>query len=374
MCEYVYILLCPLLHLTSSSPSTSLYILYSSFLNAAISPSVLVPSLLNLEDHGYGVDKGIPTMLIVSAAFDDVICISLFGVFLALVFQNGPLVFSIFRGPIEVVIGLLYGVGFGLTLWYVPSKDSVSVYAYIQVIHKRTHAHTHIVHILQYHTTQRHSCIMYERTLGVSSSAHTSLCSDQVCCMQWCQAGGQIEHIHGQHTQAPFFMHPVIDCLTSYLPPSFPSPSLLLSPFLPPFPPPPFLPPLYPPSPPLSLPPSLLPHQKKGSIVRNRLTLLVGLALFAFFGAKRMVFYNNPGFIGAGALSILTVAFVASIGWKRGRSTKHIIDRTFFILWQFIEPLLFGLIGAEVNIAAIDGKVVGEWVGGQVTGERVVYI
>ena len=98
------------------------------------------------------------------------------------------------------------------------------------------------------------------------------------------------------------------------------------------------------------------------------------MALFAFFGAKRMVFYNNPGFIGAGALSILTVAFVASIGWKRGRSTKHIIDRTFFILWQFIEPLLFGLIGAEVNIAAIDGKVVGEWVGGQVTGERVVYI
>lgn len=87
-----------------------------------------------------------------------------------------------------------------------------------------------------------------------------------------------------------------------------------------------------------------------------------------------MVFYNNPGFIGAGALSILTVAFVASIGWKRGRSTKHIIDRTFFILWQFIEPLLFGLIGAEVNIAAIDGAVVGEGVGGQVSGERVMHI
>ena len=74
-----------------------------------------------------------------------------------------------------------------------------------------------------------------------------------------------------------------------------------------------------------------------------------------------MIFYNNPGFIGAGALSILTVAFVASIGWKRGRSTKHIIDRTFFILWQFIEPLLFGLIGAEVNFSAIDGNVVGTW-------------
>lgn len=72
-----------------------------------------------------------------------------------------------------------------------------------------------------------------------------------------------------------------------------------------------------------------------------------------------MVFYDNPGFIGAGALSILTVAFVASIGWKRGLCTKHIIDRTFFIIWQFIEPLLFGLIGAEVNFADINAEVVG---------------
>ena len=72
-----------------------------------------------------------------------------------------------------------------------------------------------------------------------------------------------------------------------------------------------------------------------------------------------MVFFDNPGFIGAGALSILTMAFVASIGWKRGRSTKHIIDRTFFILWQFIEPLLFELIGAEVNILSINVDVVG---------------
>lgn len=101
------------------------------------------------------MDKGIPTMLIVSAAFDDVICISLFGVFLALVFQNGPLVFSIFRGPIEVVIGLLYGVGFGLTLWYVPSKDSVSVHAYKLY----THACVHTLIYSVYSTTTQHKDI-----------------------------------------------------------------------------------------------------------------------------------------------------------------------------------------------------------------------
>ena len=96
------------------------------FLDSAISPSVLVPNLLNLEDHGYGVAKGIPTMLIVAAAFDDVICISLFTVFLSVIFNSGPLVFSILRGPIEVVLGLLYGVGCGLLMWYIPPKDFVS--------------------------------------------------------------------------------------------------------------------------------------------------------------------------------------------------------------------------------------------------------
>ena len=102
--------------------------------------------------------------------------------------------------------------------------------------------------------------------------------------------------------------------------------------------------------------------QKKGAIVRNRLAYLLGLALFAFFAAQRMTFYDSPGFIGAGALGILSLAFVASIGWKKGLSTKKVIDRTFFILWQFIEPLLFGLIGAEINFSQIDISLIGMYI------------
>ena len=75
-----------------------------------------------------------------------------------------------------------------------------------------------------------------------------------------------------------------------------------------------------------------------------------------------MTFYDSPGFIGAGALGILSLAFVASIGWKRGLSTKKLINRTFFILWQFIEPLLFGLIGAEISISQIDLSLIGTYI------------
>ena len=48
-----------------------------------------MPSLLGLQDKGYGVAKGIPTLVIAAASFDDVIAISGFGIALGLVFSTG---------------------------------------------------------------------------------------------------------------------------------------------------------------------------------------------------------------------------------------------------------------------------------------------
>lgn len=107
----------------------SCHLLYRYML-AAISPAVLVPNLLNIQTKKppNADDRGLPTMLIVSAAFDDVICIALFGMFLGLAFSQGThLALSIARGPIEVVLGLVYGVVVGVALWYLPSTDTVSV-------------------------------------------------------------------------------------------------------------------------------------------------------------------------------------------------------------------------------------------------------
>ena len=46
------------------------------FVLAAVSPAVVVPSLLSLQERGYGVDKGIPTLVIAAASVDDVLAIS----------------------------------------------------------------------------------------------------------------------------------------------------------------------------------------------------------------------------------------------------------------------------------------------------------
>lgn len=50
---------------------------------------MVVPSLLHLQGQGYGVDKGIPSLVLAAASVDDVLSISGFGICLALAFSEG---------------------------------------------------------------------------------------------------------------------------------------------------------------------------------------------------------------------------------------------------------------------------------------------
>ena len=66
-----------------------LQLLSCRFVIAAVSPAVVVPCLLHLQDLGYGVDKGIPTLVIAAASIDDVLAITGFGVVLGIAFAEG---------------------------------------------------------------------------------------------------------------------------------------------------------------------------------------------------------------------------------------------------------------------------------------------
>lgn len=59
------------------------------FVIAAVSPAVVVPCLLSLQEDGYGIDKGIPTLVIAAASVDDVLAITGFGVVLGIAFSQG---------------------------------------------------------------------------------------------------------------------------------------------------------------------------------------------------------------------------------------------------------------------------------------------
>ena len=47
---------------------------------ACISPSIIVPGTMSLNDRGYGRKKGISSTMIAAGTFDDILCILLFGI------------------------------------------------------------------------------------------------------------------------------------------------------------------------------------------------------------------------------------------------------------------------------------------------------
>lgn len=67
-----------------------MYVKYvSRFVLGAVSPAVVVPSLLALQGKGYGEDKGIATLVIAASSIDDIVAISGFGVVVGLIFSTG---------------------------------------------------------------------------------------------------------------------------------------------------------------------------------------------------------------------------------------------------------------------------------------------
>ncbi|XP_068744939.1 sodium/hydrogen exchanger 9B2-like isoform X3 [Montipora capricornis] len=183
------------------------------FVLGAVTPAVVVPQLLTLQAKGFGVEQGIPTLVMAASSFDDVIAISLFGVFLGIAFSEGNVVFNIFRGPIELLMGVVFGSLVGMLCWWFPNK------------------------------------VEPDRS-------------------------------------------------------------------------------------------------------RNRFVILLGCALLSVFGS------NKAQFSGAGALGVLVMATVASYGW--GDSERAPVANVMAIVWEFFQPLLFGLIGAEVSLEYMDSTLIGK--------------
>ncbi|EEG76404.1 cation:proton antiporter domain-containing protein [Dethiobacter alkaliphilus] len=89
------------------------------FIIAAVSPAVVVPSMLDLRDRGLGMDKNVPILILAGASIDDVFAITVFTVFLGLAggtaTEATPLI-SFAMIPVEIVGGVLLGLIIGYLL------------------------------------------------------------------------------------------------------------------------------------------------------------------------------------------------------------------------------------------------------------------
>ena len=90
----------------------------TAFMLSAVSPAVIVPSMLNLKDRGIGKENEVPTLILAGASLDDVFAITLFSLFLSLTTNSGDAnsLFMIASIPISVIGGITLGLVFGFLL------------------------------------------------------------------------------------------------------------------------------------------------------------------------------------------------------------------------------------------------------------------
>ncbi|XP_054457891.1 sodium/hydrogen exchanger 9B2-like [Anoplopoma fimbria] len=92
------------------------------------------------------------------------------------------------------------------------------------------------------------------------------------------------------------------------------------------------------------------PSKDQEDLVLRRTLMLLGLSIFSVF------FSHVIGFAGAGGLCTLVLAFLAALGWKTDKApVAAMVGRS----WDVFQPLLFGLIGAEITIATLSPSTVG---------------
>ena len=84
-----------------------------------------------------------------------------------------------------------------------------------------------------------------------------------------------------------------------------------------------------------------------------RLMVMIGGALMALFGSE--VVHVE----GSGGLAVLVMGFVAGIGWRsQGWKDDNPVTDALANIWLVFQPLLFGLIGTELQVEALDAETV----------------
>ena len=83
---------------------------------AAVSPAVVVPSMLRLMESGYGQENSIPQLILAGASVDDIYVIVLFASLTGMHQGEGFNLLSLTKVPVSIFAGLLLGISLGLVV------------------------------------------------------------------------------------------------------------------------------------------------------------------------------------------------------------------------------------------------------------------
>ncbi|XP_049741567.1 sodium/hydrogen exchanger 9B2-like isoform X2 [Elephas maximus indicus] len=98
------------------------------FVLGAVSPAVVVPSMLRLQEEGYGVKTGAPTLLMAAGSFDDLLAITGFNMCLFIAFSTDSTIVNVLGGVLQVVIGVATGSLLGFFIHSLSSAQGTLVW------------------------------------------------------------------------------------------------------------------------------------------------------------------------------------------------------------------------------------------------------
>ena len=85
---------------------------------AAVSPAVVVPRMVKLMEEGYGVNEGIPQLILAGASVDDVYVIVLFSTFVGMMQGESVSIISFVNIPVSIFLGIAVGLFLGIMMAY----------------------------------------------------------------------------------------------------------------------------------------------------------------------------------------------------------------------------------------------------------------
>lgn len=89
----------------------------AAFILSAVSPAVIVPSMLDLHERGYGVKKQVPSVILAGASVDNVLSITIFTLFMKFYTIGGQAaILELEFIPYTIGMGIALGVIFGMGL------------------------------------------------------------------------------------------------------------------------------------------------------------------------------------------------------------------------------------------------------------------
>ena len=106
------------------------------FILAAVSPAIIVPGMTNLKRLGYGVEKGIPSLLMAACAFDDIVAITGYTICIGIALDSTSdnlVLAAFYHGPVAIFLGIVSGCLAGCVLavvrYYFPHNWEHSIVA-----------------------------------------------------------------------------------------------------------------------------------------------------------------------------------------------------------------------------------------------------